>query len=188
MPRLTTSTATSTSLLLSLLAILTILLPFTSAQFQFFEQMFQGHPQQQQQQQQQSQQAPQNVASDSKWYQQNYEAGTPALFSSPPTFALHLVPMPLEFFSPPPLTIPHHPPQTNERSRYQIPNKTAHCTNYLCPSTLACVHFPHHCPCAFPATEDKVEFGEGSAVCVSKGGWAPGEAARKIELARKGLI
>ena len=38
-----------------------------SAQFQFFEQMFQGQPQQQQQ--------PQNVASDSNWYQQNYAAG-----------------------------------------------------------------------------------------------------------------
>lgn len=65
---------------------------------------------------------------------------------------------------------------------------TAHCTNYLCPSTLACVHFPHHCPCAFPAQEDKLELGEGSAVCVSKGGYKVGEAGRKIELARKGLL
>ena len=40
-----------------------------TAQFQFFEQMFQG-----QQQHHQPQQA-QNVASDSNWYQQNYEAG-----------------------------------------------------------------------------------------------------------------
>ena len=39
------------------------------AQFQFFEQMFQGGGQQQQHQQ------PQNVASDSQWYQQTYESG-----------------------------------------------------------------------------------------------------------------
>lgn len=51
-----------------------------------------------------------------------------------------------------------------------------------------CVHFPHHCPCAFPQVEDKVEFGEGSMACVSKGGYKAGEAARKIELARKGLL
>jgi len=36
--------------------------------------------------------------------------------------------------------------------------------------------------------EDKVEMGEGSAICVSKGGWKAGEAGRKIELARKGLL
>ncbi len=64
----------------------------------------------------------------------------------------------------------------------------ATCSNYLCPDTLACVHFPHHCPCPFPEVEDKVELGEGIAVCVSKGGYKVGEAARKVELARKGLI
>ena len=64
----------------------------------------------------------------------------------------------------------------------------AHCDKYLCPHTLSCVHFPHHCPCAFPNMEDKVEFGEGSMACVSKGGFKEGEAARKIELARKGLL
>ena len=64
----------------------------------------------------------------------------------------------------------------------------AHCDKYLCPNTLSCVHFPHHCPCAFPTLEDKFELGDGSMVCVSKGGWAEGEAARKIELARKGLL
>lgn len=64
----------------------------------------------------------------------------------------------------------------------------AHCTNYLCPGTLACVHFPHHCPCAFPAVEDKVELGDGIAVCVSKGGYKVGEAAARIDLARKGLL
>jgi hypothetical protein len=66
--------------------------------------------------------------------------------------------------------------------------RIAHCDKYLCPHTLSCVHFPHHCPCAFPSVEDKVEFGDGSMACVSKGGWKEGEAARKIELARKGLI
>ena len=64
----------------------------------------------------------------------------------------------------------------------------AHCSNYLCPGTLACVHFPHHCPCPFPAVEDKVELGDGSAICISKGGWKQGEAARKIELARKAML
>lgn len=64
----------------------------------------------------------------------------------------------------------------------------AHCTNYLCPGTLACVSVPHHCPCAHPDVEEKVELGEGSAICVSKGGFKEGEAARKIELARKGML
>lgn len=107
----------------------------TTAQFQFFEQMF---SQNSQPNPHHHQQGPQNVPSDSEWYQRNYEA--------------------------------------------------AHCTNYLCPNTLACVHFPHHCPCAFPMVEDKVELGEGSAVCVSKGGKGVGEAGRKIEMARKGML
>lgn len=64
----------------------------------------------------------------------------------------------------------------------------AQCSNYLCPGTLACVSFPHHCPCPHPDVEEKVELGEGSAVCVSKGGFKAGEATRKIELARKGLL
>jgi len=127
-----------------------------TAQFQFFEQMFQG------QQQQQQHQEPQNVASDSSWYQQTYESGIP-----PPHTFSHFSNLPL-------LTA----------------NLThaAHCTNYLCPETLACVHFPHHCPCAFPAAEDKLELGDGSKICVSKGGYKAGEAARKIELARKGVL
>jgi hypothetical protein len=64
----------------------------------------------------------------------------------------------------------------------------AHCSNYLCPDTLACVHFPHHCPCTHPSYEEKFELGEGKAVCISKGGFKAGEAARKVELARKGLL
>ncbi|MCJ1460871.1 Long chronological lifespan protein 2 [Mycoblastus sanguinarius] len=123
-------------LLLLHLLLLPLLCPLASAQFQFFEQMFQGGGGQQQQHAQSQQ--PQNVASDSQWYQKTYES--------------------------------------------------AHCSNYLCPGTLACVHFPHHCPCGFPAVEDKVELGAGSAICVSKGGWRVGEAARKIELARKGML
>jgi hypothetical protein len=65
---------------------------------------------------------------------------------------------------------------------------TATCSNYLCPDTLACVHFPHHCPCPFPDVEEKVELADGIAICVSKGGYKAGEATRKIELARKGLL
>ncbi|KAG8628553.1 hypothetical protein KVT40_004426 [Elsinoe batatas] len=108
---------------------LTLLVSSASAQFQFFEQMFNGG---------QGQQQPQNAASDASWYQHNYE--------------------------------------------------NVHCDKYLCPHTLSCVHFPHHCPCAFPDTEEKVELGDGSMLCVSKGGFKQGEAARKIELARKGLL
>ncbi|KAF2153533.1 long chronological lifespan protein 2 [Myriangium duriaei CBS 260.36] len=106
------------------------------AQFNFFDQMFGGGGEQHHQGHQHQQ--PQNAASDSAWYKQNYEA--------------------------------------------------AHCDKYLCPHTLSCVHFPHHCPCAFPEVEDKVELGDGSMVCVSKGGYKAGEAMRKIELARKGLL
>jgi hypothetical protein len=78
-------------------------------------------------------------------------------------------------------TTRHNTPKTNT---FPI----AHCTNYLCPGTLACVSFPHHCPCAFPEVEDKVELGEGIAICASKGGYKVGEMARKVELARKGLL
>ncbi|MCJ1467889.1 Long chronological lifespan protein 2 [Pseudocyphellaria aurata] len=117
------------------LILLSLLTALSSAQFQFFEQMFSGGNQQQHHHQQQQQQ---NVASDSSWYRKTYES--------------------------------------------------AYCSNYLCPGTLACVHFPHHCPCAFPDVEDKFEFGDGSAMCVSKSGWKAEETARKVELARKGLI
>ncbi|KAE9364215.1 hypothetical protein N431DRAFT_388187 [Stipitochalara longipes BDJ] len=116
---------------LTLLSAFLLLFSVASAQFQFFEQMFQGGQQQQRQE-------PQNVPSDSSWYQQNYDS--------------------------------------------------ARCTNYLCPDTLACVHFPHHCPCPHPIYEEKFELGDGKAVCISKGGFKAGEAARKIELARKGLL
>ncbi|KAI9839047.1 MAG: Long chronological lifespan protein 2 [Sclerophora amabilis] len=114
-----------------LLSALMLLVSSAHAQFQFFEQMFQGGGQAQEPE-------PQNVPSDSQWYQQTFEG--------------------------------------------------ARCSNYLCPGTLACVHFPHHCPCAFPQLEDKIELGDGIAVCVSKGGYKVGEAARKVELARKGLL
>jgi hypothetical protein len=49
-----------------LLPIVLTLSATASAQFQFFEQMFNG---------QQQQQEPQNVASDSNWYKQVYEQG-----------------------------------------------------------------------------------------------------------------
>ena len=56
-----------------LFALLCSLAGLASAQFQFFEQMFNQGGQQQQQQQQQQQ--AQNVASDSEWYQRTYESG-----------------------------------------------------------------------------------------------------------------
>ncbi|CAG8959345.1 hypothetical protein HYFRA_00013116 [Hymenoscyphus fraxineus] len=121
-----------TRTLLPLLSALLLFLTGVQAQFQFFEQMFNG------QQQQQQRPEPQNVPSDSSWYQKNYD--------------------------------------------------TAHCSNYLCPDTLACVAVPHHCPCAHPTYEEKFELADGKAICISKGGFKEGEAARKVELARKGLL
>ncbi|KAK5940944.1 Long chronological lifespan protein 2 [Knufia obscura] len=75
----------------------------------------------------------------------------------------------------------------SDSSWFQQTWQQATCSNYLCPDTLACVHFPHHCPCAFPEVEDKVELADGIRVCASKGGFKEGETLRKIELARKGL-
>ena len=153
------------------LLILTLICSLASvalAQFQFFEQMFNQGGQQQRHQQQQDQ--PQNVASDSEWYQRTYEGGMRTSPFSPACLSNHIF---LQM-------------RGTIAKRYN--STIAHCTNYLCPGTLACVHFPHHCPCPFPAVEDKVELGEGSAICVSKGGYKEGEAKRKIELARKGLL
>ncbi|KAI1372758.1 hypothetical protein F4677DRAFT_431449 [Hypoxylon crocopeplum] len=76
----------------------------------------------------------------------------------------------------------------SDSSIYRSNFEHMHCDNYLCPDTLACVHFPHHCPCPWPANEDKFEMGNGHRLCVSKGGYKPGEAARKVELARKGML
>lgn len=77
-------------------------------------------------------------------------------------------------------------PSTSDNYRQQY--FSTPCDKYLCPDTLACVHFPHHCPCAFPDIEDKVELGEGVAICASKGGFKEGEMERKVELVRKGLL
>ncbi|RKU47103.1 Long chronological lifespan protein 2 [Coniochaeta pulveracea] len=118
-------------LLTSLPVLFFVLIGTVSAQFGFFEQMFNGG-------QQQHNQAPQNVPSDSTRYRNSYDQ--------------------------------------------------SHCDKYLCPDTLACVHYPHHCPCAWPSHEDKFELAEGQRICVSKGGFKAGEAARKVELARKGLL
>ncbi|PSS23287.1 hypothetical protein M430DRAFT_40476 [Amorphotheca resinae ATCC 22711] len=76
----------------------------------------------------------------------------------------------------------------SDSSWYQENYNNAHCDKYLCPDTLACVHFPHHCPCPHPSFEEKFELGDGKAICISKGGFKAGEAARKVELARKGLL
>lgn len=81
---------------------------------------------------------------------------------------------------------PQNAPSDSGIYRQQF--ERTHCENYLCPDTLACVHFPHHCPCAWPSNEDKFELAEGQRICISKGGFKPGEAARKLELARKGLL
>lgn len=60
-------------LLQSLLSALMLLILPASAQFQFFEQMFNQGGQQQQR--------PQNAGSDSAWYQQRYEDGMPVFIS-----------------------------------------------------------------------------------------------------------
>jgi hypothetical protein len=65
---------------LTLLSALLLLFTLANAQFQFFEHMFQGGQQQQRQE-------PQNMPSDSSWYQQNYENGT---FPPNPPFPLRL--------------------------------------------------------------------------------------------------
>ncbi|RDL36464.1 uncharacterized protein BP5553_05816 [Venustampulla echinocandica] len=54
--------------LIPLLSALLLLIVGASAQFQFFDQMFNG--------QQEQRHEPQNGPSDSGWYQQNYENGT----------------------------------------------------------------------------------------------------------------
>jgi len=76
----------------------------------------------------------------------------------------------------------------SDSSWYRGNVEKAHCDKYLCPDTLACVHFPHHCPCPFPDNEDKFELAEGQRICVSRGGFRADEAARKVELARKALL
>lgn len=81
---------------------------------------------------------------------------------------------------------PQNVPSDSNWYRSNVENMR--CDKYLCPDTLACVHFPHHCPCQFPSVEDKIELADGQRVCVSRGGFKDGEAARKIELARKGLL
>ncbi|EEY20341.1 conserved hypothetical protein [Verticillium alfalfae VaMs.102] len=76
----------------------------------------------------------------------------------------------------------------SDSAAYRQQYDRSYCEHYLCPDTLACVHYPHHCPCPWPMNEDKFELSEGQRICVSKGGFAANEAARKVELARKGLL
>ena len=143
-----------------------VFIPFSSSEVlinpRFFEQMFNQGGQQQQRQQ------PQNVPSDSNWYQENYNNGNILLS------LLHGYCKPLI--------------KVTVRRNANNLISLAHCDKYLCPDTRACVHFPHHCPCAHPLYEEKFELGEGKAICVSKSGFKAGEAARKVELARKGLL
>ena len=81
-----------------------------------------------------------------------------------------------------------HGDVNSDSSWYRQLYAQARCSKFLCAGTLSCVDKPAHCPCAWPAFEDKVELGDGLAVCASKGGFQEGEMARKVELARKGLI
>ncbi|KAJ2896070.1 uncharacterized protein MKZ38_005898 [Zalerion maritima] len=83
----------------------------------------------------------------------------------------------------------HREPQNvpSDPSIYRQNYQNSRCSNYLCPDTLACVAIPHHCPCAWPQ-QDKFELAEGQRICVSKGGFKADEAARKVELARKGML
>ncbi|MCJ1324361.1 Long chronological lifespan protein 2 [Thelotrema lepadinum] len=76
----------------------------------------------------------------------------------------------------------------SDSSWYRGNWENAHCDKYLCPATLSCVDKPSHCPCAWPNQEDKIEMSESLALCASKGGWKEGEMARKVDLARKGLM
>ena len=161
---------------------------WASAQFQFFEQVFQGgHHQHHQHHHQQHQQHQQNVASDASWYRQNYEAGMCVCFSQMQLLKCH-VDVYLFLLLSCHLLSSCNGTMTKRTSHRVLTCQPATCSNYLCPKTLSCVHFPHHCPCAFPESQDKFELGEGVAVCASKGGWKAGEAGRKIELARKGLL
>jgi hypothetical protein len=61
-------------ILLRFLASVLLLVVSVNAQFQFFEQMFQGG------QQHQQHQAPKDVPSDPSWYQQNYDSGMNSTF------------------------------------------------------------------------------------------------------------
>lgn len=73
--------------LVNLLVPFILLILPAAAQFQFFEQMFNGQQQQQQQ--------PQNAGSDSAWYQQQYEGGKP--LNKPETVQL-LIQLLITFF------------------------------------------------------------------------------------------
>lgn len=146
---------------------LILLISAAQAQFQFFEHMFGGGHQEDHHHHQQ------DVSSDSSWYQRTWEGGMSFLISTFYDEYTHAYMRSSTCLS---LLLT------------DINSLTAQCSRYLCPGTLACVHFPHHCPCPHPSVEDKVELGEGSAICVSKGGFKPGEAKRKIELARKGML
>lgn len=146
---------------LALFSLFFALLGLASAQFNIFEQMFGGGGGGGGQQHQQHHQQQQNVPSDSSFYRSQVDRGM----------------VPVETTA----CICLFPSTTSDLS-------AAYCENYLCPDTLACVHFPHHCPCQWPSHEDKFELADGQRVCVSKGGFKQGEAARKVELARKGLL
>lgn len=142
-----------------LLTLILSLSTLASAQFGFFDQMF-GNQEEHGHQQQQQQR---NNPSDAGQYRGRFEqctiqSGKTHVFTRVITFDCFIL------------------------------TCLAVCDKYLCPDSLACVHFPHHCPCIWDGQEDKFELGEGKRICISKGGFKDGEAARKLELARKGLL
>lgn len=158
--------------------------------------MFGGQQQQQQQQQQQ------NVPSDPSLYQNNFERmhcdnylcpDTLGKFDSVQFNPLHTSPVRTQKEE----RDTHRETGREEKRDYaHIQSTTENQTDQSNPFSkikTACVHFPHHCPCPWPQTEDKFEMGEGGEagghrICVSKGGFKVGEAARKVELARKGML
>lgn len=116
------------------LTLLLSLTAFASAQFQFFEQMFNQGGQQQQQQHHHQGQERQNVASDSEWYQKTYDSGKPTSFpiaslSHPPVWCLfrlsHLETPALATLREPPSYYPSLEILANTRTQQHIARTTS---------------------------------------------------------------
>ena len=126
------------------------LIAISSAQFQFFEQMFTGNQPQQQPQQQ-------NVASDSSWYRKTYDGGN-QFFPPPPPF-------PFLFSTPSLFPFLSNPPEAAAANSHQHTAQTtsAHKRLHACISpTTARAHSPLRrislnwamaAPCAYPRAD-----------------------------------
>lgn len=179
------------TLLPLLLTLLTLASPI-SAQFgSFFDQMFGGgghghHQQHQQQHHGHGQQQHPNVPSDPSIYQANYQRAHCDKYLCPDTLGMsfrHSLSL-LLFGRGGSWEWMGNGRGSEEKGRgWEMQGKMLTGIN-----TTACVHYPHHCPCPWPSHEDKAELAEGQRICVSRGGFKAGEAARKIELARKGML